>query len=73
MFRIKSVQYGVCVFSQTRGEDYDLVKVAHSAQEVVDTWSLENVEIMPVIFYFYWHNIIRRRHRLANSVNECMS
>lgn len=45
--------------AQTGGEDYDFIYFAHFLEEIVNTWSFNHVNIVPVIFNFYRDNIVR--------------
>ncbi len=45
--------------AQTGCEDYDFIYFAHFLEEIVDTWSFNHVNIVPVIFNFYRDNIVR--------------
>ena len=55
--------------AQTRREDDDLVNLAHLLQEVINAWSLDNVDVMPVVLNFDGHDIVR----LLNGLRDITS
>lgn len=70
---IKSVQHRVSVFGQTCRKDDDFVEVAHPSKEVIHSGSLENVEVVPVVLYFNWYDVIWGRYRLPSGVSNYCS
>lgn len=38
--------------AQTGSEDDDLVYLAHLLEEIVDTWTLQDMEMVPMVFDF---------------------
>ena len=54
--------------AQTGSEDYDFVDFSHFLEEVVDTWALYHVHIVPVVFNLHRDNIVRLCYRLYSNV-----
>ena len=50
--------------AQTCRKDHHFVKLSHLLEEIVYTWSLKNVEVMPCILDLYWDDKVWGRHRL---------
>lgn len=57
-------------FGQAGGKDDDLVNLAHFLEKVVDAGTLEDVEVMPVIFNLHWNNEIGLLDGLRTEVNS---
>ena len=55
--------------AQTRGKDDNLIDFAHLLQEVINAWSLDNIDIMPVVLNFDGHHIVR----LLNGLRDITS
>ena len=53
--------------AQTGGEDYDFIYFAHFLEEIVNTWSLNHINIVPVILDLDWHDIVGLLDRLDDS------
>jgi hypothetical protein len=56
--------------AQARGEYYNLINLTHLFQEVVYAWTLDYVDIVPVILNFDGHNIISLLNRLNRKVRN---
>ena len=45
--------------AQAGGKYHHFVDLAHLLQKVVHAWALNNVNVVPMVFDFYRHDVIR--------------
>lgn len=45
-------------FAQTGSEHYDLVNFTHLLEEIVDSWSLDHIHIVPMVLDLNWYYIV---------------
>lgn len=50
--------------AETGSEDNNFINFAHLLEEVVDAWSLDHVNVVPVILNFHGHYIVGLLNRL---------
>lgn len=58
-------------FAQARRKDDYFVYFAHFLQEVVNTGTLDHIDIVPVVLDLDRHNIVGLGYRLCKAVNRC--
>lgn len=55
--------------AQTCREDDDFVDFAHLLQEVVHAWSLDDVDVVPVVLNFNRHDVVCLRDGLHKTLS----
>lgn len=52
-------------FTQTRSEYYNLVNLSHLLQKVIDTRSLDHIDVVPVVLDFNRYDVVGLLYRLC--------
>lgn len=56
--RIQNVAKRCCIFGETRCENDHFIQFAHPLQELLDTWSYENIDLTNLALNLNWeHNV----------------
>jgi hypothetical protein len=53
--------------AQTRSENYNLIKLPHLLEEIIDTRAFDHVNIMPVVLDLYRDYVVRVLNRLIGA------
>lgn len=63
---VKHVQHRICILGETRSEDNNLEMFSHALHELVDTRSLDDIDIMKNAINLDGHNKISLMDDLVN-------
>jgi hypothetical protein len=70
LLRVKVLHQGLCVFRETRSEDYELVYFVHSFKELGDERPHKNVDCADLTIDLDWKHDISTFHRFERGVDK---
>jgi len=68
---VQLIEKRIAILGHRGGKDDNLIELTNSLHELVDSWSLDYIDIMIVALNLHWYREVGLVQNLEGAVNEC--